>query len=271
MIYGICQKIQGDWLEFLESEQNLDFTHIELYSSDVSPESYMFDHSYLTKVKETSSKKNYSLSLHAIQGINLGEKVRRLRNVSRDIVIETLYCGEYIDAKWVTIHLGTAGFSSERIDKKKHRLDLVIETLHEILEVTKNLKINIAIENLPRCPPSFAKTRLGDSKEEFEYIFSHIKSERLKMLFDIGHARILECESNTVNQFIEKVFDRILAFHLHWNDKYEDSHLPLDDSSKIVLLKILQYLLSDRPLLFECYSRQDNLKSAKILRSLQDK
>ncbi|WP_106767823.1 TIM barrel protein [Paenibacillus faecalis] len=267
MVFGICQKTKMDWIHFIRS--NSHYPHLELFANNYTDDSFMFDHDYLEQVRAESIENNLTLSIHAIQGINLGEKVERIHKVSRDIVYETLVCGEEIGAKWVTVHLGSAGLSNIDKNKKYKRLDLAINALEEILSATSNMKINIAIENLVRLPPNYGKSRLFDCVEEFEYIFNKLNSERLKVIFDIGHARISSKETeNDMSMFIQEIYKHICAYHVHWNNGFEDTHSPLNNESIKEIARFKHFIADDQPLLFECYEQRENEISMKLLNEL---
>lgn len=89
---------------------------------------------------------------------------------------------------------------------------LGIKRLQKIIDHAEKLNIKIAFEN-------------SKIFGYLEYIFEHIKNSNIGICFDIGH-----CHCHFDNKFNWKMFkNKILAVHLHDNDKSDDLHLlPFD-------------------------------------------
>ena len=87
-----------------------------------------------------------------------------------------------------------------------------IKRFQKIVDYAETLGINIAFEN----------TKISGY---LEYIFSHIKNPNVGICFDSGH-----CHCHFDDKFSWDAFkDKIIAVHLHDNDKSDDMHLlPFD-------------------------------------------
>lgn len=84
----------------------------------------------------------------------------------------------------------------------------------KLISTAEQLGITIAVENT---------TQKGD----IEYLFDNIKSDNLKVCYDSGHDHIYF--DGTFD--FERFKDKIVATHLHDNDKKADEHLlPFDGS-----------------------------------------
>ena len=264
-----------DWIDFVTSVGGRGFDHIELRVGDVGDGAPIFDRDYLRRVKRLADGSECTLSLHSLVGTNLGEKVGRIREASVGIICDVMEAARYVGASWVTTHLGSGGFSNSDVSKKFGRLDCVIDGVREVLRRTGDSPVDLALENLPRYLPERGQCRLGDRAEEFEYILDNLDSKRVHVLFDVAHARVNAERAEDVKLFIDTVKSRIVGFHLHWNDGSNDSHLPLTRES---IDEIETYfsgssaLLADGvPLLFECYSLEENIVCKQLIQSNRER
>lgn len=264
--FGICDKSGKDWINYINSIEEDVFSHVELYVQDVDKkESPIFNNTLLKEIRAIAKEKNLTLSLHCLMGINLGEKVKRLRQASIDIVKDTLCAADQMDALWTTIHLGTAGVINGDI-KKFDRLQFVADSINEI--TNEHFCSKVGLENAFAVPNNTRPTRLGDSPEEFDYLFSKIEHEKaVGIILDFGHARII---ANNFNKYWEKLQSHILACHMHWNNGVLDQHKPLLEENLVALKQYEKSLkeMSEKniPFLFECKSVNDNLLSIDALK-----
>lgn len=82
-----------------------------------------------------------------------------------------------------------------------------IERLKRIIDKAENLNINVALENM-------------ESPQYLEYIFSNIQSKRLGFCFDSGHHNLYSPNLDLLDLY----GDKLMAVHLHDNDRKEDMH-----------------------------------------------
>jgi len=84
------------------------------------------------------------------------------------------------------------------------------------------------------------------------------------MLFDIAHARVNTENAEDIRLFIKSMEDKILGFHVHWNDGRTDSHFPLKheymDEFGLYLSGSRHILAQGVPLLCECYNIEENME-----------
>lgn len=85
---------------------------------------------------------------------------------------------------------------------------LGLDRLKRIIDKAEKENVNIALENL-RKP------------EYLEFIYSNIKSDKLKFCYDSGHEN---CFTPNYN-YLTKYNDKLIALHLHDNDGTNDQHL----------------------------------------------
>jgi sugar phosphate isomerase/epimerase len=167
-----------------------------------------------------------SLSVHAFQGLNLGEKVGRVRAAIIDLVEEQLDFGERAGAAWLTLHLGTCGFGRTS-PAKRDRLMIGAESVDTLLRRTAGMSVRIGLENLVRLPPEHSKCYLGDGLDDLRVLLDALPAPRMGVVFDTGHAAI--DPERPVAEFLAALRPWLLALHLHANDGFADQHAPLTD------------------------------------------
>lgn len=265
---GVCCKKGSEWIAFLAALAGRGFAHVELTVADVEPGSCVFDRSYLARSRAAIGEQGLRVSVHAPGGTNLGEKVRRIRQVSLDMVREAVEVAEALGGEWVTVHAGAAGLGNGPLEHKRPRLDIVVDSLQRIVDATAGCGVKLAVENLPRLPVGQALCRLADSAEELRYVVTAVDSPRVGALVDIGHARIHSADDAWTREFIATVEPWVLGYHLHWNDRRDDLHRPLaaDDGAELAGYLAAVARTSPRaPILLECYSLAENLASLDTL------
>ena len=89
-----------------------------------------------------------------------------------------------------------------------------IVNMTKVLKVAEKLGVVIALENTDNY-----------SQKHMNYLFRKIKSPNLKFCYDVGHHHIY----NRKVDLLKKFGHRLVALHLHDNDKSKDQHLlPFD-------------------------------------------
>ena len=123
--------------------------------------------------------------------------------------------------------------------------EIGLNRIRKIIEYAKELNIKVAFEN----------TKI---KGYLEYVLENIKDDNVGICFDAGHYHV-----HFDNEFNFEFFkDRILAVHLHDNDKSDDLHLlPFDGTIdwKYVINKLKECDYNG-PITMELCYRYDYLK-----------
>jgi len=105
-----------------------------------------------------------------------------------------------------------------------------IESVEEINSYAQQMGIRIAIENdvidrRNRFP-------LLCEAEEFEMLWQRLPSSNIGILVDLGHVKVTSHWLGFDKyEFIDKVKDRVFAFHIDENSGYLDEHNKLDETS----------------------------------------
>lgn len=263
---GVCCK-KDDWTQFVAAIDGEGFEHLELSFSGSDPDSQLFDSVLLGQIRAMSARCGLPLSVHAPGGINLAEKVTRLRSVSVQVVKEAVIAADQLGARWVTVHLGAAGFPNSDVQQKYARLELAVDSLQQVLRATAESRVLLALENLPRNPASTSVCRLGDCGDELAYVLRALDSPRVGVVLDVGHARMFAGD-DALQALLAKVAPRVLGFHLHWNDRSVDAHAVLPRRSDELdhhLRTIDRMVSAQTPVLLENHTLAENRDSARVL------
>lgn len=221
-----CKKIK-DFDDSLRMIEDNNLSHIELQVNSIEKDSFIYSDKVINSICEQCKKLGITLSVHSFTGINLSEKVDRIRNEIIKITKEIIDITEYMSGTHLVLHLGNAGVRFDNI-KKLNRLDITINTIDELEKYSRNMKMNIALENVDRLENDI-KCYLGDCIEDFEYIYKKIEYPDTKMIFDIGHMNLSPNAELSAKRFLDTYNDNITAVHLHTNNGLVDQHLGIDD------------------------------------------
>ncbi len=265
--FGVTTGRTEDWLGFLRllPEQ---YRHIEFRVLEAEPHAKVLVPSYLHDVRVRCEDYGATCSMHAVPGINLSEKVARLRRVSTDILTETVHAAHGLGAKWVTVHLGSCGFQGQWA-KKRSRMDDAAESIMAVLDRTAGSEVSVAIENLPAMPTSARCCKVGDCPADFLYIRGLLPKERVLTVFDCGHA-VLEKSEDEAIELAASMGPAVVSTHIHSNSGYDDEHGPVDAIALGRFAKlwslVVELISRGAIALLESYSLQE---SALSLASIQ--
>ena len=198
--------------------------HLEMRIDDIERDGPLHSRAFRNVLRCLREDEGLSLSMHAFSGINLAEKVGRLRTVCLDLHLEQMAFCEAVGASWLNIHIGACGFD-QASPRKADRLALAGESLIRLLDATAGSAVGLGIENVERLPTGLRKTYLGDRLSEMLTILEG-QGSRVGAVFDIGHANIHP--EQTPSDFLAGVKHRLWAVHVHRNGGDRDVHAALD-------------------------------------------
>ena len=260
---GICQKNFMKWEDAIDLAVYLKAQHIEL-NVDFLGSTEMRYSSHLSNVRKKILQSKLTVSLHSVNGINLCEKVDRLRKVSIQIMKESMDLANYFEAGWITTHLGVVG--DLNIEKYNERLNLACESLSELNNHNKN--VSICIENLQRYNKAAQKKNLVDNEDDILFIKSYFNNAPINFTIDIGHLNIYNSENQR-----QKIFSLMLpnakCVHVHSNNGYEDTHAAFNKLSLRKVSEEAWQCLKSIPICIECYSLNDIKESFKVLKKYE--
>lgn len=146
-------------------------------------------------------------------------------------------------------------FPREQPFNYEESLNTFAESLDEINCYAQQKRVRLAVENNVLADynlvSGYNQFLLLCRAEEFERLWDRVPSDNVGMLLDLGHLKVtshwLQFDKY---QFIDRIKDRVFAFHLHENKGQVDEHARLDEKSwcwKVVSDKCF----SDLPVILE--------------------
>lgn len=181
--------------------------------------------------------------------LNIASLNSRIREVSKQLFIETVDLASAIEATTITIHPGQIGRNDPRL--REYALDLACESISELVDYACDNGVIISVENMPERF-SFLCNRV----EELERISKETKSQ---VTIDIGHSNT----SDNTDEFLK--MDKISYCHLNDNNQDKDAHLPLGEGNTD--LNVLKRI--DRGII-ELNNFDNILKSKKVIEEILD-
>ncbi|NHN49054.1 sugar phosphate isomerase/epimerase [Halostella sp. JP-L12] len=94
------------------------------------------------------------------------------------------------------------------------RIDLVVDSVRELIDVADDAGVEICAENIPRATPSI---------HQFDRLFEETE---VSMTVDTGHARMDGVDAGGVASMVRERPERISHFHLNDTRVADDEHLP---------------------------------------------
>lgn len=151
--------------------------------------------------------------------VNAAAPIRALRDAAARLnKAAAVFCHE-IGATQIVFHPGY--YDGDSFFSKTRARNFCYAQLDELIQVCKGRGITIAFENI--ASPSMALF----TQEEYIHALDGI-DPCVKFLLDVGHAHFNHWNIPAV---IDRIGDRLCAFHLHDNNGSGDSHLPMGQGS----------------------------------------
>lgn len=245
--------------------RDFSLAHLEVRVDDVERSSLLFSESYQAELARIRADLGLTLSVHSFAGVNLAEKVPRVRQCCVDVFVEQMNFCHRVGAEWLTVHAGTCGFGAGDV-RKQVRLSIAAEAMAEVLERTARTPVRIGIENVERLPAGLSKAYLGDCLLELNELYSALPG-RTGFVFDAGHAN-LNPERDPASLLLE-LRKRLLSMHVHANDGLRDLHAALSagwvEANRTLVEAMLRAGVQGCPLIVEHYSIESARKSVETL------
>lgn len=162
-------------------------------------------------IKENNIKPE-DIVIHAPYIVNLAQSDEEKRKFAVDFISQEIKTTHEIGAKYIVLHPGAHVKMGEELG-----LELIIKSLKEILEQTKNTNVAIALETM-----AGKGTELCYKFEHLKQIIDEIKSDRLVVCFDTCHTN--DAGYDIVNNYEDVLaeFDKLIGLEkikvLHLND-----------------------------------------------------
>jgi sugar phosphate isomerase/epimerase len=154
-----------------------------------------------------------------------------------------------------TLELGFE-LSSSRVVPYEIAFRALCRSVEEILELSKRLGVNVAVENLEHKNQAYMMTR-PEEFLRFQKIFPEVG-----VLLDLGHLKIASHQMGfRATDFLGAVRDNVLEVHIHENDGRVDLH---QEPRRGVLMGLLE-TIDCETIVLECR----NLNIERILLNLR--
>jgi len=222
--FSVVQNPIEDCLEYA-LEHNLTHLEIDLMESHSCLEA--FDNPRLNKLKDLAGQLRLSLSLHTPYTINLADKVSMIREANIAYLKRCIILAHHLGVTHVTTHLGIYNELPGLTGMRQNALERLVSSFKEILSDCCQYKVKLALENVHRIPEGCGLLNLGDNIQDFEFLFSELKSDLIRLCLDVGHANTHEGAS----AYIQKFKSKIICVHYHDNHGRYDEHLDIGEGT----------------------------------------
>jgi len=202
-----------------------DLQHIEINLSQEKLSIETYDSERISKLRELSKEHNVTISFHIPYYINITELLLPLRKSHINYILKCIQVASDLKATHVTLHVGKFYWFPVGPWMRKKSLNRFVKSMRKVLKVCEDKNVIVALENVVPIPNGSEYFLLGDSVEDFEFIFSNLKSKQLKFCLDTGHANMGE----GVLEYINNFHDKLCCVHYHDNNGLNDEHLPIGE------------------------------------------
>jgi len=258
-IYGVSSAIAQNYsnsaLETIEFAGKNEFDVVELYceAPDLIPK--YAESEYIYRLRNVSKQYNLSLQMHApFHSVNLASFNEKAREVSIELIKDTIIMGQALEAKLVTFHLGLC-FLPCQINFE-NAIEILVASLNELLDFASENGIVLAMENRG------GKLDIG-KPEELLMIYKYIKSPHLKITFDVVQANVL---GDPIEHY-EILKKHVVNVHIRDAPKGKDRLLAVGEGEidfKTLVKKFVENHFSG-PLIFEVSTKDRALLSRGAL------
>ena len=204
-----------------------DLQHIEINLSQEKLSIETYDADRISKLQELSKAYKVNLSFHIPYYINISEIVFPLRKSNIKYLLKCIDVDSELKATHVTLHVGKFYWFPVGPWMRKKSLNKFIKSMRKVLKVCEDKNVIVALENVVPIPNGSEYYLLGDSVEDFKFIFSNLESRHLKFCLDTGHANMGE----GVIEYINNFHDKLSCIHYHDNNGLNDEHLPIGEGN----------------------------------------
>ncbi len=150
-----------------------------------------------------------TISLHgAFQDLIVHSRDRRIKDVSKNRIFQNIEIAKALNAKYVVFH----GNFNPLITHESYKQNWIEQNASFWSEVLNKYHITVLLENLWEPTP-----------EIFRKLLNEVKSSRLKICFDTGHANIFSKAS--LEEWITVLCEDIIYVHVNDNKGNVDNEL----------------------------------------------
>lgn len=228
LIFGGISRYADRWEEDICELNRKGFSHVELRVDVTDKSSRIYDTEYQKYIRNLLEEKKMTVSVHGNEDIQFGEENSRICDIILDILVEQVIISYNIGADCIVFHLGKYPSKNHGSNKRKRILN-AIRLLTALVERTSDYPVKIALETLKYFDIDKGCSFLGDSLDEVYEIMNTVKSERLRIVADIGHMSLHPKTRNDLLLKFNQYKNDIIEIHLHFNDFIKDMHIGLSE------------------------------------------
>jgi len=194
--------------------------HIEVHLSKDKFTLEMLTKERIDALSILLEKHKISISLHIPHYINISDIITPIRNKDINYLLKCINVASQLNATHITLHAGKYFWFPVNNLMRNNALKRFVNSIKKILPICETKGLIIALENVVPIPSGTEFYLLGDSIEDFKFIFSEINSNYLKFCLDTGHANMAEGVLDYLNQLDNK----LCCIHYHDNNGLNDEH-----------------------------------------------
>jgi sugar phosphate isomerase/epimerase len=190
---------------------------------------HALDETRVEALKKIIEKRGFATSVHApFVDINIASPSKSIRTTVLKRLKRSIQFSSELGSEFWVFHPGLQTGISHFTPGLDWELNL--ESVREMLSAAREFGVNITIENGLHTLPFLLRTA-----DDFIRFYEDLGETGLGLTFDVGHANV----NSQINDFFEKLPEKIVHAHLHDNHGRTDEHLGLGDGT-IDWLKIVR-------------------------------
>ena len=182
---------------------------------------HAFNETRVEALKKIIKEKGFTSSVHApFIDINIASPSKPIRTAVLSRLKRSIQFSSELSSNLWVFHPGLQTGISHFTPGLDWQVNL--ESVRELLSASEEFGVNITIENGLHPLPFLLRTA-----EDFTRFYKDLGETSLGLTLDIGHANV----NSQINEFFEKLPEKIVHAHLHDNHGGRDEHLGLGDGN----------------------------------------
>ncbi|MBN1637697.1 MAG: sugar phosphate isomerase/epimerase [Ignavibacteriales bacterium] len=237
--------------------------HIEINLEKDYSELARFDKRRVRKINKLAKEKNIKLSIHLPFSLDEANVFTFKKNPKSIHLRESILLAKNLKATHIIAHIGKfEWYPVEHLSRRK-ALSKFTKFLSTIIDFCEVNNVVLCLENLSPVSSANDYYLLGDSINDFKFIFSQVQSKHLKFCLDTGHAN---CGEGVI-KILHGLYDKLHCIHFHDNDGKNDEHKQVASGTVpwLTFAKNILELNYNGLFISECRNVQPH-KSAELLR-----
>jgi sugar phosphate isomerase/epimerase len=201
----------------LKELETVDAENVEI----VDDGRHALDETRVESLKKIIKKRGFTTSVHApFIDVNIALHSKPARTAVLTRLKWSLQFTSELGSNYWVFHPGLQTGNSHFAQGLEWELNL--ESVRELLSASREVGVNATIENGLHPLPFLCKTA-----DDFTRFYKDLGETDLGITLDLGHANV----NGQIDEFFEKLPERIVHAHLHDNHGRNDEHLGLGDGN----------------------------------------